>query len=81
MSSLPTLPRYYHLPKRTLIEISSCAIWDRNKVAVAAATGIWLMEVGFLIQGKSLPFIPVGDLNVILTWYGLDGNRRRACKY
>jgi len=34
-----------------LIVLRICAIWDRNKVAVAAATGIWLMEAGFLIQG------------------------------
>jgi hypothetical protein len=38
---------------------------------MAAATSIWLTGVVFLIQGKSRPFIPAGDLNAMLTWYGI----------
>jgi hypothetical protein len=39
--------------KQALIEITSIAIWNRNKVAMALAIGVWAMNVGFFIQGKS----------------------------
>lgn len=38
---------------KALIETASSAIWNRNRVAVAAAIGVWLINVGFLIQGRS----------------------------
>jgi hypothetical protein len=31
------------------------AIWDRKKIIVAFATGVWGVNIAFLIQGKSLP--------------------------
>jgi len=53
-----------------LIGIASLAIWNRNKVAVAMAISVWVINVGFLIQGKSrlLPSIPenMGSRNYCL---------------
>jgi hypothetical protein len=41
-----------------LIEIASVAIWNRKKVIVVASIIIWCVNVGFLIQGKSLLSFP-----------------------
>ena len=41
-----------------LIEIASVAIWNRNKVVVVASSIVWCVNVGFLIQGKSLLLFP-----------------------
>jgi len=30
------------------------ALWDRNKIVIMVAMGIWLTNVSFLIHGKSL---------------------------
>jgi hypothetical protein len=47
-------------PNQELIEIGSIAIWNRNKVATAAAISVWVINVAFLTQGKSLlPFLLV----------------------
>ncbi len=48
-------------PNQELIEIASIAIWNRNKVATAAAIGVWVINVAFLIQGKPLLPFPMGD--------------------
>ena len=48
-------------PNQELIEIASIAIWNRNKIATAAAIGVWVINVAFLIQGKSLLPFPTGD--------------------
>ena len=32
----------------------SIAIWNKNKAIVALVTGLWIVNVAFLIQGKSL---------------------------
>ena len=42
-----------------LIEIASVAIWNRNKIVMGAAIIVWCVNVGFLIQGKSLLSSPV----------------------
>jgi hypothetical protein len=39
-----------------LIEASSIAIWNRNKVAVVIAIGVWAVNVVFLVEGAYLPF-------------------------
>ena len=31
------------------------AIWDRKRIIVAFVTGVWGINIAFLIQGKSLP--------------------------
>jgi len=36
-----------------LIETASSAIWNRNKVAVGMAFSVWVINIGFLIQGMS----------------------------
>lgn len=38
---------------QALIHLDSTAIWKRNKVAVMVSIGVWLMNIGFLIQGRS----------------------------
>ena len=38
-----------------LIESSSIAIWNRNKVVMAIAIVVWGTNVAFLIEGRSLP--------------------------
>jgi hypothetical protein len=44
-------------PNQALIEpeVSSIAIWNRNKIIVAIAGGLWLSNVAASIEGKSLP--------------------------
>jgi len=37
------------------------AIWDRKKIIVAFATGVWGVNIAFLIQGKFLPPSVGGD--------------------
>jgi hypothetical protein len=36
------------------MEAIRIAIWDRKKIIVAFATGVWGINIAFLIQGKSL---------------------------
>ncbi len=31
----------------------SIAIWNKNRVVVAISLGVWMINVGFLIQGES----------------------------
>ena len=50
------LPLYGHLPRVVLIEVSSIAIWNRNKVAVVIAISVWGINVVFLVEGGCLPF-------------------------
>jgi hypothetical protein len=59
-------------PNQALIEIASIATWEKNKVAMTAAIGIWCINIVFLIQGKCLPPLPTSSL---LMWFG---NRCRA---
>ena len=44
-------------PNQALIEpeVSSIAIWNRNKIVMAIAGGLWLSNVAASIEGKSLP--------------------------
>jgi hypothetical protein len=37
------------------MEDTRIAIWDWNKIIIALATGVWLITIAFLIQGKSIP--------------------------
>jgi hypothetical protein len=47
---------YIHHPHgRVLIEASSVAIWNGDKIVVAIATSLWVTDVAVVIQGKSLP--------------------------
>jgi hypothetical protein len=32
---------------------SSIAIWNKNRVVVAIAVGVWVINIAFLIQGES----------------------------
>jgi hypothetical protein len=41
--------------KLALIPVASIAIWNRRKVVVRIAIGLWITNVAFLVQGKSLP--------------------------
>ena len=44
-----------------LKNFASIAIWNRNKVAVALAMIVWLINLGFHVYSKSLPLIPSAD--------------------
>jgi len=44
------------------------AIWNRNKVVVALATILWVVNVSFLIYGKSLFTRPADELKLSQTW-------------
>jgi len=37
------------------MEDTRIAIWNRNKIIVALATGVWLTTIAFLIQGEFIP--------------------------
>jgi len=47
------LLRFDHLPEQRLIEPASIAIWGRNKIIVALAFSVWIINISFLTQGKS----------------------------
>ena len=40
-------------PGKDLIDIFSVAIWNKNKFAVAIATGLWVTNVVAITQGRS----------------------------
>jgi hypothetical protein len=44
--------------KCVLMEISSFAIWDKNKVIMAISTAIWVINMGCQFSGKSTSSIP-----------------------
>ena len=46
------------------------AIWDRKKIIVVFATGVWAINIAFLIQGKSLPLWGVIE-SLIQVWRGI----------
>lgn len=74
--TIPPLPPQL----RCLSRFFSIAIWNRNKVVVATAIGVWVIDVGFFLQGKSLLAYLVGgrELNSTLM---LFGHRCRASKH
>jgi len=41
-------------PNQALIEVSSVAVWNMNKIIMAIAGGIWLSNVAASIEGKPL---------------------------
>ncbi|KAH9952313.1 hypothetical protein BC827DRAFT_1380479 [Russula dissimulans] len=43
----------------SLILLRVIAVWNRNKVITWFAGGLWITNVAFLIQGKSLPLLTV----------------------
>lgn len=57
-------------PIQTLIEVASIAIWDRNKVIMATAISVWVINVGVLTQGMFLLSSPREDLefNINIAW-------------
>ena len=45
-------------PKCVLMEISSFAIWDKNKVIMAISAGLWLANMAFQFSGEFTFSIP-----------------------
>jgi hypothetical protein len=41
--------------------IVSIAVWNRKKVITTVAIGVWVIEIAFLIQGKSPLPLPASD--------------------
>jgi len=39
---------------KVLIDATSAAIWNRSKIAVAMAIGVWAINIIFIIQGMFL---------------------------
>ena len=46
-------------PKCVLMEISSFAIWDRNKVIIAISAAIWFTNIGAQLTGEFTSSIPL----------------------
>ena len=46
-------------PKYVLMELSSFAIWDRNKIVLGISAVIWLINFGFQLAGKLPSSIPL----------------------
>ena len=42
-------------PKYVLMEPFSFAIWNRNKVIVTIATGVWAVNFALLLAGEFFP--------------------------
>jgi hypothetical protein len=42
-------------PSHVLIEASSVAIWNKNKIVVAIAASLWVTHVAAMIQSKPSP--------------------------
>ena len=52
--SPPYVP-LHHLPSKSGAHWAvSTAIWNRNKIAVAVAIGVWAINIAFFIQGRSV---------------------------
>jgi hypothetical protein len=45
------------------MELSSFAIWDKNKVIMAISAAIWVINLGFQLAGKSTSSLSSVDLN------------------
>ena len=43
-----------------LTEAGSIAVWNRNRVVVALAISVWVVNAAFLLQSKSLLLYPLG---------------------
>jgi hypothetical protein len=50
--------------KCALIEYSSFAIWDRNKVIMAISAAIWITNAGFQIIGEFTPSSILCEVNL-----------------
>jgi hypothetical protein len=57
-------------PYQALIEDTSITIWNKNKVITAMTFCLWGINVAIFIQGKSLPLLPMDDIEFItnLVW-------------
>jgi hypothetical protein len=40
--------------EQVLIDVTSTAIWNRNKIAMAMAIGAWILNIGFIVLGRLL---------------------------
>jgi hypothetical protein len=49
----PSLPHHMNLPNWVLIELTSIAIWNKNRVVIALATCVWGIYLAFFIEGES----------------------------
>ena len=59
---LPGFPVFHN---EVLTVGSSIAIWNKNRVVVAIALGVWAINIGFLIQGESARPSPLQTENLI----------------
>jgi len=48
-------------PNQTLTGVASIAIWDKNKIVVATAFGIWVINAAFFLQRKLPLPCPTSD--------------------
>jgi hypothetical protein len=64
-------------PNQTLTDVASIAIWDKNKIVVATAFSIWVINAAFFLQRKLLLPCPTSDLEPI-SYSNVVGHRCRA---
>jgi hypothetical protein len=41
----------YNLSDWEMTEASSIAIWNKKNIVIAIATGVWVTNIAFLVQG------------------------------
>ena len=60
---------------RVLIDATSIAIWNGNKVVVTLVITVWVTSIGFHVQSKSLPLTVLQNIwNPVQTWFGNRSN-------
>ncbi len=61
VSMLPPLHATTLFPKYVLMELSSFAIWDWNKVIIAISVTVWMINFAFQLIGELTVSIPCGS--------------------
>jgi hypothetical protein len=54
----PWFPWDNHLPYYVLMELSRFAIWEKSKVIMAISAVIWVINLGFQLEGKLISSDP-----------------------
>lgn len=54
----PSLLRFPVFHNQSVTADTSIAIWNKNRIVVVLAVGVWMINIGFLIQGESERLFP-----------------------
>jgi hypothetical protein len=52
----------HHLEVGHLRKLGRMAIWNREKIVILLAIGVWLTDVGFLVNGEYLLLVPIKEV-------------------